>query len=371
MPAAPIDNLAEALWSVYPELDVVRDVAGEEPVYLVGGSVRDLLLSRGRADIDLAIVGDASGLAARLGGQPVEHERFATAKVRLDGHEIDIATARAEVYPRPGALPQVEPASEIEIDLARRDFTINAMAVPLRGEARLIDPHGGQADLQAGLLRVLHRHSFEDDPTRALRAARYAARFGFELERETFDLLPTADLETLSFDRRESEMLRLAHEDVAVRALALLDEWGLERAQPGGIELAQKVDALLSSPPWTGIADREFALLAAMRTPPSEGAALPLEAPDRPSSGVELAAPRRPIELVLARARGAEWLDSYLREWRQVSLEIDGEDLIAVGVSQGPDIGRGLAAALRQKLDGEISGRDEELAAALEVARGS
>src|SRR4051794_7438973 len=168
----PQKSLAEALDRVHPELGAVR-AAASEPVYLVGGAVRDLLLGRGRADIDLVVEGDAAALAAQLGADVVSHERFATAKVGLAGHEIDIAAARSETYPDPGALPVVEPAAGIEADLARRDFTINAMAVPLREEPWLIDPYGGGADLEAGLLRVLHERSFADDPTRALRAARY------------------------------------------------------------------------------------------------------------------------------------------------------------------------------------------------------
>src|SRR6187200_3214815 len=191
MTQIPHDNLAEAMHDAYPELEAVRQAA-EDPVYLVGGAVRDLLLGRGSSDIDLVVVGDAGKLAARLGAETVEHERFATAKVELDGHEVDIATARTEAYPSPGALPVVEPADSIEADLGRRDFTINAMAVPLSGGDGLIDPHGGRADLENGLLRVLHARSFEDDPTRAIRAARYAARLGLRLEDETEALLRAA-----------------------------------------------------------------------------------------------------------------------------------------------------------------------------------
>ena len=147
MTVKPIDDLGEALHGAYPELAAVQEVAGGKPVYLVGGAVRDLLLGRGRTDIDLVVEGDAAALAARLGGEVVEHERFATAKVRLDGHEVDIATARAESYPHPGALPEVEPTAGIAADLARRDFTINAMAIPLRRDPELIDPHRGREDL--------------------------------------------------------------------------------------------------------------------------------------------------------------------------------------------------------------------------------
>lgn len=361
----PIEDLAATLERVHPELAVVREEAGE-PVYLVGGAVRDLLLGLGRVDIDLVVEGDAAELAERLGAGHVSHERFATAKVELDGHEVDVASARSESYPHPGALPEVRPAALAD-DLARRDFAINAMAIPLQGEPELIDPLGGRVDLEAGLLRVLHPRSFEDDPTRAIRAARYAARFGFELEEGTGALLREADLGTVSADRREAEMARLAREPRAVRGFELLAEWGLLEPAPGGIELAAAADRLLSSPPWEGVAARESALLAAVTG--ARGSGLPRESPRRPSEAVLLAGRLDPVELVLARARGAAWLDRYLLEWRPVELEIDGEDLIAAGVPQGPALGRGLDEALRRKLDGEIDGREEELAVALAAAR--
>ncbi len=364
----PIEDPVGALRSAYPELDAVR-VATEAPVYVVGGAVRDLLLGRDRADLDLVVLGDAATLAKQLGAEVTEHEQFATAKARLDGHEIDIATARAETYAHPGALPDVEPAADVETDLRRRDFTINAMAVPLRGEPELIDPHEGRADLEAGLLRVLHPRSFEDDPTRALRAARYAARFGFRLEAGTAALIGEADLDTVSTERRRAELLQLAAEPEAARGFQLLDEWGLVRLRPGGGELAARAAKLLAAPPWQGFAPRDRTLLAAALGPAGREEELVAADPERPSQAVAVASMRDPVELALARSLGAEWLDRYLLEWQPVSLEIDGDDLIVAGVPEGPDIGRGLAAALRGKLDGEISGRDEELAAALAAAR--
>ncbi|HEY6549933.1 MAG TPA: hypothetical protein VIY71_01900 [Solirubrobacterales bacterium] len=363
----PKESLAEALQRVHPELDAVRDAA-TEPVYLVGGAVRDLLFGR-RADIDLVVEGDAAALASRLGADAVSHERFATAKVSLDGLRVDIAAARTESYPHPGALPVVEPAARIEDDLARRDFTVNAMAIPLRGGTALIDPHGGQADLEAGLLRVLHPHSFVDDPTRALRAARYAARFDFELEAETETLLRGADLGTVSADRREAELLRLAGEAEAPRALSLLSEWGLVDLRQGGAQMTAELNGLLQISPWAEFAPRERALLTAALGPSGGEEALAEARPERPSEAVALAAGRDPVELVLARALGAEWLDRYLAEWLDVALEIDGEALLAAGIPQGPAIGRGLDEALRRKLDGEIAGRDQELSVALEAAR--
>jgi tRNA nucleotidyltransferase (CCA-adding enzyme) len=366
---APIDDLGAALRTAHPELDAVRAAAGDEPVYLVGGAVRDLLLGRARADVDLVVVGDAAALAARLGAEAKEHERFATAKAQLDGHEVDIASARTETYGRPGALPEVEPADSVEEDLHRRDFTINAMALPLRSDPEPIDPYGGRADLDAGLLRVLHERSFEDDPTRALRAARYAARFGFAPEPRTAELIRAADLGTVSADRRRAELLRLAAEPAAPRGFELLGEWGLVELREGGAALAARVAELLDSSPWQGTAPRDQALLRAALGPPGEEGELAAADPERPSLAVELAGRRDPVELVLARALGAEWLDRYLTEWRPVTLEIDGDDLIAAGVPQGTAIGRGLKEALIRKLDGEVSGPEQELEVALAAAR--
>jgi tRNA nucleotidyltransferase (CCA-adding enzyme) len=363
------EAIAEALDRLHPELAPLRHRDGD-PVYLVGGAVRDLLLGRGRADVDLVVVGDAAALAASLGEDVLSHERFGTAKLHLDDHELDLATARSESYPHPGSLPEVEPAERIEDDLRRRDFTVNAMAIPLRGEPRLIDPFGGQADLAARRLRILHRDSFVDDPTRAIRAARYAARFGFELEPQTAELLREADLGTVSADRREAELMRLAGEAGATRAFALLDEWGIVELRPDGAALAARVDELFGSSVWREQAPHDRALLVAAVGPRGGEEELAATRPARPSEGVELAAGRGPVELALARALGAEWLDRYLTEWRDVSLEIDGGDLIAAGLRQSPALGRGLREALRRKLDGEIDGREEELAAALEVARG-
>lgn len=369
MSLASIDNLGEALRASHPELDAVRKAAGEESVYLVGGAVRDLLLGRDRADVDLVVVGNAATLAARLGANPVENERFATAKVELDGHDVDVAAARTETYSEPGALPDVAAAASIEADLGRRDFTINAIALPLAGEAELIDPHGGRADLDAGLLRVLHPGSFVDDPTRALRAARYAGRFGFALEPETEALLRATDLETVSADRRSAELLRLAAEPAAARGFELLAEWGLVELREGGLDLARTVIELSKASPWRNLAPRDEAVLAAAVGLAGAEEELAAANPQKPSLAVELASRRNPVELVLARALGAEWLDRYLLEWRPVVLEIDGEDLKAAGVPQGKAVGRGLKEALIRKLDGEISGREEELRVALEAAR--
>jgi tRNA nucleotidyltransferase (CCA-adding enzyme) len=243
-----------------------------------------------------------------------------------------------------------------------------SLAIPLQGEPRLIDPEGGEADLERGLLRILHDRSFVDDPTRAIRAARYASRFGFGLDPRTEELLRQADLTTVSADRRRAELERLAAEENACDGFELLADWGAIDLRVGGIELMQAVDTLLKTPHWDEAVPRERALTAAALGPPGAEEVLASMWAPKPGEGFELAERRDPVELILARAMGADWLDHYMTSWRRIDLEIDGDDLIAAGVEQGPAIGRGLRAARHKKLEGEIFGREEELATALAAA---
>jgi tRNA nucleotidyltransferase (CCA-adding enzyme) len=355
-----------------PRVDVLRGIAGRVPAYLVGGAIRDLLLGvDGGPDLDVAIEGEVDALSDVPGFELEREGLFLTGRLELDGLKVDVARARTESYPHPGALPEVRPAT-IEEDLARRDFTVNAMAFPLAGDrAELIDPHEGVDDLRAGRLRVLHERSFVDDPTRALRAARYAARFGFELEPATAKLLERTDLSTVSDDRVQAELRRIAAEDDPARALRLIVDWGVMPAlDPAAPDRVAEVARLASEPPWSGWADRELAVMLAITRPLPQIRELAAATPERPSEIVRLAEPWDPAQLLVARALGAEWLDRYADEFRTVRLEISGEDLIAAGIPEGPAIGHGLAAALSGKLDSEISGREEELRIALAAARG-
>jgi tRNA nucleotidyltransferase (CCA-adding enzyme) len=357
-----------------PGLGELRRAAEGADVYLVGGVVRDLLIGLQRTDIDVVVEGDVRDLARKLGGELTDHERFATAKVRVGELEVDVARARAETYPQPGALPEVRPASLAD-DLGRRDFTINAMAVPLGGEPVLIDPHGGLGDLREGILRVLHEGSFRDDPTRALRAARYAARLDLEVEPKTAHLLTQTDLSTVSADRRDAELRRIAQEPGAAKALITASGWGLLELPAGFAGLAAGVEDALRTPEWEGVAERADALLSAAglgaggRMTRQAAANLARTRPVRPSQGERLTRGRTGVELVVARAMDAEWLDRYVSEWRHVRLEIDGRDLLAAGIEEGPAVGRGLEAALAAKLDGRASGREAELRVAIEAAR--
>jgi tRNA nucleotidyltransferase (CCA-adding enzyme) len=368
-------DLAEALAAAYPELAAV-DAAAPHPVYLVGGAVRDLILGRGRADIDLVVEGDPEALAAALGAEVLtSHSRFGTLKVDWMGEELDLAAARRERYERPGALPIVDLGAPIRTDLARRDFTVNAMAIPLADPEKLLDPYEGQVDLRAGRLRAIHDRSFVDDPTRAIRAARYAARFGFELEAGTEELLRATDPGAVTAERRAEELRRLAAEPTAAKGLELLTGWGLVEPREGGLEWARAVDDLLDTREWAGEVDRPDAILAAagvLDPAPTDSVArakaLAAAHPARPSEGAALARGVDPLVLVLARAQGATWLDDWLA-WREVTLEISGGDLIAAGLS-GPAVGAGLGAALAAKLDGEAPTRADELRIALAAADG-
>jgi tRNA nucleotidyltransferase (CCA-adding enzyme) len=354
-------------------IDLVRDAARGRPAYLVGGAVRDLLLGEPSPDLDIALEEEIVPLVEALGGEATVHERFETATVTVGELEVDIARTRAETYSSPGELPEVSPAPLGE-DLARRDFTINAMAVSLESPGELIDPHGGLDDLRRGTLRVLHDLSFLDDPTRALRAARYAARLDLDLDSGTERLLRLADLSTVSEDRITAELARIAAEDHPSEALDLIAGWGVLELGKGP-RLAAALERLFAErPDWSEFADREVAILLAVAPGdhPLElrkrAARLTSVAPDSPAQRWHLADGHAPGLLAIARAAGGAWLDDYVARLRHVELSIWGYDLLEAGIPEGPAIGRGLDAALAAKLDGEISTPEEELQVALEAA---
>src|SRR5262249_16988121 len=184
-----------ALGRLQPVFEAVSASSdGFDGVYLVGGTVRDILLGEPSFDVDIAVEGDAIALARliadELGGRISTHDKFGTAVVKYgDGGRVDVVTARTEFYDAPAALPTVEHAT-IREDLFRRDFPINAMAVSLKGAdfGRLVDPFDGRRDLESGTVRVLHNLSFIDDPTRIFRAIRYEQRHGFTMDEHTVAL---------------------------------------------------------------------------------------------------------------------------------------------------------------------------------------
>ena len=376
-------------------LDNVRRLANLAgvPAYLVGGPVRDHLLSVPLQDLDICVVGDAPALAAELanatGGKLTVHQRFGTASVATSDCAVDLVTARRETYPRPGALPEVS-ASDLNDDLARRDFTINAMAIPIAGAStELVDHHGGRADLSAGVIRILHRQSFRDDPTRILRAVRYAARFGFGMDVATqaalAEALAAGALATLTADRVRHELERILEEANPLPALQYADFLGVLNAINSSLTAAHLrfLSAAPSSPltwlaaliwpmspraatafaarinapaNWARVIDDTTALVAQQRRlarpglRPSEVCALL----DGRSPDTITAAALMPSPVVAERAR------RYLAEWWSVAPRLRGSDLLELGVPAGPAVGEALRALRQARLDGETNNVADE-----------
>jgi tRNA nucleotidyltransferase (CCA-adding enzyme) len=407
---------------------VVARLAAERGIaaYLVGGTVRDLLLGRDSPDLDFVVVGDGLALAAaaarELGGRLVRHADFLTADViDAGGVHLDLATARRESYRAMAALPEVWPAAALEEDLSRRDFTVNAMALPLAAAAAdapraglgdlagLVDLYGGRRDLEAGALRVLHDRSFLDDPTRVLRGVRFEARLGFRLTPETEALARAAAAAgafarlTGSRLRHELELLLGAEPwpAVAVAGLERLQELGVLVAVHGrlffdaaarrrlldvaaeyawhraagsaGPKARRWLLALLALADGLCEAERddlaERLLLAGdeLRLVSGLGrlaAVLPRLGPGALPHEVDAALDGLGGEELLLLAAGANaiarsWVRRYLTELRPLALGIRGADLLAAGASRGPEIGRALRATRDARLDGEIGAAEE------------
>jgi tRNA nucleotidyltransferase (CCA-adding enzyme) len=382
---------------------------GLPPAYLVGGAVRDLMLGIASPDLDIAVEADAHAtarvLAERLGGVVREHDRFATATVYLDTSLwVDVAQTRTETYPTPGSLPVVK-AAELADDMRRRDFTINAMAVALRGDelGHLHDPHGGRRDLDDRLVRVLHDQSFLDDPTRLIRAARYETRLGFHMddhtERLARDAVEIGAMKTLTGTRLRDALFLLLAEHDAPSALKRLHDLGVDQALDPALEFDPTLAASAAIGAGEVGADRVLAVLAALISRDAEALdpwleSLGLEREQRERvrraardaaalveglRAVELSPsaiyallrdePAEALALALALGVGPEPILDWSTRLRFVRLDITGDDLIAAGIEPGPALGRALSETLRAKLDGEIDGRDEELRYALQVAR--
>jgi tRNA nucleotidyltransferase (CCA-adding enzyme) len=441
-PAAP--NLGERLERALPPvrktlLKLVAQAAEErgDALFIVGGFVRDLLLGEASVDFDLVVEGDAIGLARtlarRYGGKVSSHRRFGTAKWTLANdhpqliealnveppaiHDLpatlDFVSARTEFYTHPTALPSVRSGS-IKLDLHRRDFTINTLALRLDGRhyGQLLDHWGGGQDLEQGIIRVLHSLSFIDDPTRALRAVRLEQRLGFEIEARTLELLRQALplLDRVSGERIRGELELIFAEPrfgaimMRLRELGLLDaihpgldwdeateitvqqalsfeipeEWKLSeepaRMQrvytlwflPLGQDVAGELCRRLSLPSAT----REIVLgthhlISELRTvdpgaPPSQWVRV-LEAVSEGTLAV--------AGLAMAPEAGErQAIDAFLSKWRFIFPHVDGNTLREMGLPPGPaykDILWSLRAAI---LDGHIQSPEEEHRMALELA---
>ena len=365
----------------------------EVEAYVVGGPVRDQLLGIPYNDLDITVAGSALPLAERLatavGGRLTVHQRFGTATVSMPDFAIDLVTARSESYHHPGALPQVR-VGTVADDLARRDFTINAMAASITDESlALVDPHGGRADLEAGLVRTLHPLSFVDDPTRIFRAIRYEQRFSFRIEDQTLNELRHAvehgALATLTGDRIRHELERIFNEASPLPALRRAGELGaLSAVHPalGHAHLEGLGDWSATPLSWAAAlvwplsAEQGASLATRLNAPANlvrtlgDTALLKSRQPQLAEAGLlpsgvcaqvdglspdALAAAMRLAEPVVG-----ERVERYLSEWWSVAPLLRGTDLLELGVPSGPAVGDALRALRQARLDGLTRDRHDE-----------
>lgn len=408
MSALALEDLRERVRKL-PGMDAVLPaLEGLPPTFLVGGAVRDLLRGAAPKDLDFMVEGDArpvaGAVAERLGRAALQHDRFGTATVSAQPLELNFASARRETYPAPGALPEVEPATLAQ-DLVRRDFTVNAMALGLTGEklGHLYDPLGGVADLERGVVRVLHERSFLDDPTRLLRALRYEVRLDFAMDTDS-ELLAVAAVEagalgTVSGARVRDELLDLLAEADSAMGVERMSALGVDRALHPALVADPELVASAALGAVTIGADPVLAALAALcSAAPAEvdlwlddlnlgaarrdatsraarvGPRLAHELRARahkPSELHDLLAgePLEALALALAMRAPSDPVLSWVGGLAGVALEISGADLLRAGVAEGPALGRALEETLRRKLDGEVAGREQELSLALSLAR--
>jgi tRNA nucleotidyltransferase (CCA-adding enzyme) len=389
---------------------------------LVGGAVRDLLLGRPMADLDVVIEGDAPTIARefadRVGAGVTVHDEFRTATLRLADRSLDLATARREFYERPAVLPRIEAASWRE-DRERRDFTINSMLLDLRPDrfGALYDAWSGQDDLHNRRVRILHALSFVEDPTRVFRAARFARRLGFEVEERTERALRTAvqrgfvgrlagtrvwkELELIFAEERPAPILEWLLRVGAFVGLGLPAEVDPERARI----LAQTAKLLAWRRKWrpdldlhgnavwlaaltstapendrrsfidrveapAGLGERT----AAMRAAANEIIEALEAGPERRASQIAATLRARPVEAAFLAAGLAEGdavrraVRLYFTDLMSVQPTIGGEDLIALGLSPGPAFREILDRIRDARLDGMVKTRVDELALAKKLA---
>ncbi|MFA5079842.1 MAG: hypothetical protein WC541_10215 [Dehalococcoidia bacterium] len=378
-------------------------------VYLVGGIVRDLMLGRPCIDIDLAVEGDAVSLALqmaeKLGARPTVHRAFGTASLKIDGFSVDLATCRSETYRRPGALPRVRPG-DLQDDLKRRDFTINAMAVSINEPDRgaLTDLFGGKRDLSQGLVRVLHDKSFQDDATRMMRAVRYEQRLGFKLERGTAGLLRSSldMLDTISGDRLKNELLLWLKEEDCHKVLHRASRLGITgKLHPAlawsreinlAFRRAASLDKINAPVLYFCLLvqnlneDQLYELLGRLNLTGSRLDLLSsqsLQLRDRFEALTVQNVTRSKIYAALreydvvavqaayccAAAPGLRHnLQLYLDTLRHARTLLSGSDLLKMGLRQGPKLGAILNKLLAARLDGKVRTRADEIKLARRLA---
>lgn len=401
----------------------------QTPVYVVGGFVRDLLLKTPNHDIDLVVEGDGIGFARAfagvLGGRVRVHKKFLTSVVIFPGaggkeERVDVATARLEYYESPAALPTVEHSS-IKMDLYRRDFTINALAIRLDCEpmGEIVDFFGGQKDIRDRVIRVLHTLSFVEDPTRCLRAVRFEQRYHFRIGPATEKLIKNDVslklLDKLSPSRLFNEFEHICAEETAILCIRRLHELGILQAihpqlsiNPDRKEMLIRTAKVMA---WYRLLyiDEEmrpwlvyFLVLCSSLTyavtlevfrrlgiPPalknevlgcrekarslrSSLKRLTATPGFRVSALCALLRPL-PVEFVLYLMADMEVpetrraLSRYITVWRTEKPGVDGSDLKKLGLAPGPAYGVILQRLLEAKLDGTAASPEEQLALAREL----
>ncbi len=376
--------------SQYELLDSISSIANSNGValYLVGGMVRDILLSIQYTDPDLCMEGESTDfvelLSQELTGNVIAQSDFGNAKIELNGTIVDFAIARKEKYQYKGALPEVEKGTIIE-DLSRRDFSINSMAVSmnLRNYGELIDQNNGRLDLENRVIRALHPDSFLDDPTGLLRAARYAARLGFTLDIETKEWMTNSlnILKDISGDRIRHEIEHILGENQAVNILSLAEQLGiLDSIYPSlripfklGKSAAEFGDhrdiALLSMlayslPPghsksfirrlnlgrhWAKIVTDSHRVLGLIRELSSDLSSSEIHALLSDLHDTAIC-----VGSLYTEPPVSDRLKLYIEKLRDIKISLDGQDLLNMGVPQGALVGTILNELLVAKLDGYI-----------------
>ncbi|KAF5059891.1 CCA-adding enzyme [anaerobic digester metagenome] len=402
---------------------VAQDTGVE--VYAVGGFVRDMLLGIPNDDIDLVVEGDgvafAHALGERLQARVRPHLKFRTAVLILpSGQKIDVATARLEYYEYPAALPIVE-LSSLKMDLYRRDFSINTLAVHLCPPTfgRLVDFFGGQQDIKDGIIRVLHSLSFVEDPTRIIRAIRFEQRFQFKIGSQTERLIKNAVrlniFQRLSGARIRHELRLLAEDSAPVDALVRMRDLGLLQEISPLLHFPQTKEALLEEIEkvitWYKLlfrreapdiwivyflglvsgfdAHQVLALTARLQFPPRRVELVESTRKQLRFTAMQLAQWARnhgrpadlyeilsPLSLegmlyTMARQRKEELrkaVSQYLTHLQDVQIAVSGRDIAALGLPPGPHYSAILRAVKRAVLNAEVSTREEQLALARRLA---
>jgi len=385
-------------------LNAVRDTAQEEecPVYLVGGFVRDLLLSFPTQDLDFVVEGNGGRFAEALmnrlqEGKLTLHVKFGTAQITFpDGSHLDVASTRLEYYSYPGALPQVE-ESCLRDDLFRRDFTINSMAICLNSQrfGELVDYYGGKRDLQQGKIRFLHNISFIDDPTRMLRAIRFAERYHFNLAKETLEALYTAIqtdvLTKLSAERFTEELMLIYKEPNYLAMGRMLINCGLFKAWFGenyawNFNLINGEDCSdwpLNKRWLVSVSKINSDLLKKLMERLSLNKSLRddtlcfIHLRNALKDSLSLIETDRlinkaPKEVVMVLARDERYnkcIKECIEASQRINMSIDGNTLLKMGVKEGPKVGGILDQVRLAWLEGRVSNSEEEKAMVCELVK--